>query len=292
MTKLISYEELRQQLMADQESDYAKFIEKVAQHHPVIKSEGARIEVQIPMVMYLFKTTNRKGEAAVAGVPACVTKWHDAGIVDLACQSGCDDIFFTMEKAEVTVNHNLAVEFPTIQYVVIENSNAQWILDEVAKFDEPQAPKKAALSLVVDNVNQVETLRAKPELRTVETKPDSEMDAKDILDILRTSIGRRFMPTSLLDTYGTQKSPTYLKTADDGDLARQLLSMDKSGLFMRDALRSKEVFAVLNMDSYNIIVSLIAEQVFMGAKGGVRMHEWVPRSGVDVARLMLAVTDL
>jgi hypothetical protein len=290
MTKLISYEELRQQLLADQESDYAKFIEKVAQHHPAVKMEGGRIEVQIPMVMYLFKTTKRGGEIGIAGVPACITKWHSEGVVDLACQSGCDDIFFTMENLRVEVNHNLAVEFPAIQYVLLEAEHAAWIIAEIRSLDEPQ-PKRAALSLVVDNVNQVETLRAAPDLRAVETEP-ATMDASDILDILRTTIGKRFMPNSLLETIGKQKSPTYIKAQDDGDFVYQLMQMNRSGLFKRDALRANEVFAVLNMDSYRIIVSLTAEQVFVGTASGSRLHEWVPRSGVDIARLMLAVDDL
>lgn len=291
MTKLISYEELRLQLMADSESDYAKFIEKVAMHHPSVKSEDARIEVRIPMVMYLFKTTKRGGEIAVAGVPACITKWHEEGIADLACGSGCEDIFFTMDRAQVEVNHNLAVEYPEIQYVLLEAENAQWILGEIAKFDTPKEPKRPALSLVVDNVNTVETLRAAPELRSVDTGP-ADMDADDIVGILRATIGKRWMPSSHLETYGAQKAPTFIKAADDGDFVHQLLCMQSSGLFKRDALRSDEVFAVLTMDSYNIIVGLKGLQVFMGRRGGVNMHEWVPRSGVDIVRLMLAVNDL
>lgn len=299
MTKLISYEELRQQLLADPASEYAKFIEKVAQHHPALAGNTGLVEVQMPMAMYLFKTTKRGGEVTIAGVPCVVMKWNEVGHADLAVQTSCEDVFFIMEKADVIINYNLAMdlqsELPMVQYALLPSADAQWIVDEIARLDKPEEPKKRpGLSLVVNNVDTVETLGAKPVLKTVQhiEQTDSEVSAEDILGVLRASIGQRFMPTSTLKTYGKQKHPVHIKAADDGDFTRQLLASNKSGLFKRDALRSEEVYAVLNMHDYNIIVGLKQLQVFVGALGGTRMYQWVPQSTIDVTLLLMAVNDL
>jgi hypothetical protein len=214
--------------------------------------------------------------------------------VDLAVPTRTEDLFVLMSGVKV---ESAYAQLEGEQKVVfVEYEHREWVQKAVAAWVESLQPAKKKpnhLSLVVDNVNTVESLLIRqPQLEAVATTSASEMDASDILDILRTTIGKRFMPTSLLTTVGKQKSPMTLKAADDGDFVRQLLLMESSGLFKRDALRSNEIFAVLNMDSYKIIVTLTNEQVFMGARDGVRLHEWVPRSGVDVARLMLAVNDL
>jgi hypothetical protein len=154
----------------------------------------------------------------------------------------------------------------------------------------PAIRKGAHLSLVVDNENTVGAL-LNTKLGVVKSI-EEEMSADDIIDLLKDNIIKQWMPLSRLNRHWQTCSVEYLKAADDGDFMRLMLESEKTALFKRDALRSEEVWAVLPMENYNIVVGLKSLQVFMGARGGKRAYGWVSPSKVNSILLAEAVGAL
>lgn len=189
--------------------------------------------------------------------------------VDLAIPTRTDGLFVLMSNVKV---ESAYAQLEGEQKVVfVEYEHREFIQTAVSAWVKSLMPvqkKPSHLSLVVDNVNTVESLLAPVE--------DAPYGAADIIKALQQHVGQRFMPTSKLKTFGGQRAPEYLKSADDGDFMSTLLAAERSQLYKRDALRSEEVWAVLAMENFNIIVGLKGLQIFFGPRGSnrARLMHW------------------
>lgn len=235
--------------------------------------------------------------------------------VDLAVPTQTEDVFVLLENVKVESAHAMLEGEQKV--VFVEYEHREWVQKAVNAWVaslNPTKKKPNHLSLVVDNENTVESLLTsqavfeesskqlrsiqpgvlRPELGIVKVLDEEhEMSAADILELLRMSVGRAWMPTSKLETYGQQQAPVYLKALDDGDFMRLMLGANESGLFKRDALRSKETWAVLPMEGYNILVGLEGLQVLFGIHGGRRAREWAPfGKKVNAKNLVRAINAL
>jgi hypothetical protein len=215
--------------------------------------------------------------------------------VDIAIPTQTEDLFVLMSN--VKVESAYAVLEGKQHAVFVEHEHSELIakiIGEQAKGRQvsgmPAIRRGAHLSLVVDNENTVGAL-LNTKLGAVKSI-EEEMSADDIIDLLKDNIIKQWMPLSRLNRHWQTCSVEYLKAADDGDFMRLMLESEKTALFKRDALRSEEVWAVLPMENYNIVVGLKSLQVFMGARGGKRAYGWVSPSKVNSILLAEAVGAL
>lgn len=246
-------EEIRQMLLKDPKSYYSQAVaftraELEKAGHPA----AGDVNVQLTESCYHYMATNEQGNPTVMGIPCWLYSIRASEGVRMfasfAVWTSVEDVCTIQPEIEVISfysENEKGEKDPTRMLFCKENEFAaiRQILQIV-----PVNKKTNHLSLVVDNVNTVEALAES-------LAPSIEITQDKLIELLRDNVSTSLMPSSRVTHYN-HHVPRALAAKDDGDFFRQLIAMNFTGMYYRDALRRGEVYVVLVVSGDTFVVGL------------------------------------